>query len=79
MQRRRIHNNQLKEAAEGMAATTATVMATTKTATGKDNDDNGRGRPRQRARTAMTTGEDDDVGKDGNSKDDGDDGKDDRQ
>ncbi len=62
-----------------MAATTATVMATAKTTTGEDNDDNGRGRPCQRARTATTTGKEDDVGKDGNSKDDGNDGKDDRQ
>ena len=62
-----------------MAATTATVMATAKTTTGEDIDDNGRGRPRQRARTAMTTGEDGDVSKDGNSEDDGDVGKDDRQ
>ncbi len=57
----------------------ATVMATAKTTTGEDNDDNGRGRPCQRARMAMTTGEDNDIGKDGNSKDDGDDGKDDRR
>ncbi len=62
-----------------MAAMTATVMATAKMTTGEDNDNNGQGRPRQRARTATTTGEDDDVGKDGNSKDNGDDGKDDRQ
>ncbi len=55
------------------------VMATGKTTTGEDNDDNGRGCPCQRARMATTMGEDDDVGKDGNSKDDGDDGKDDRQ
>ncbi len=57
----------------------ATVMATAKTTTGKDNNDNGQGRPCQRARTATTTGEDDDVGKDGNSGDNGNDGKDDRQ
>ncbi len=62
-----------------MAATTATVMATAKTTKGKDNDDNDRGRPCQWARTATTTGKDDNVGKDGNSKDDGDDSKDDRQ
>ncbi len=60
-----------------MAATTATVMATAKTTTGEDNDNNGQGRPCQRARMATTTGEDDNVGKDGNSKDDGDNGKDD--
>ncbi len=59
--------------------TTATVMATAKMTKGKDNDSNGQGHPRQWARTAMTTGEDDDVGKDGNSKDDGNDGKDNRQ
>jgi hypothetical protein len=57
----------------------ATVMATAKTTTGKDNNDNSRGRPCQWARTAMTTGEDDNIGKDGNSKDDGNDGKDDRR
>ncbi len=62
-----------------MAATTATVMATAKTTTGKDNDDNGQGRPCQWARTAMTTGEDNNVGKDGNSKVNGNDSKDDRQ
>ncbi len=62
-----------------MVATTATVMATAKTTTGEDNDDNSRGCPRQRARTATTTGKDNDVGKDGNSEDDGDDGKDDRR
>jgi hypothetical protein len=55
------------------------VMATAKTTTGKDNDDNSQGRPRQLARMAMTMGEDDDVGKDGNSEDNGDDGKDDRR
>ncbi len=38
-QRQQIHNNQLKEAAEGMAATTATAMATAKTKTGEDDDD----------------------------------------
>ncbi len=57
----------------------ATVMATAKRTTGEDNDDNGQGRPYQWARTATTTCEDDDVGKDGNSKDDGDDSKDDRR
>ncbi len=62
-----------------MAARTATVMATAKTTTGEDNNDNGQGCPCQSARTATTTGEDDDVGKDGNSKDDGDDSKDDWQ
>ncbi len=62
-----------------MAAMTATVMATAKTTTGEDNDDNGQGRPCQWARTAMTTGKDDDVGKDSNSEDDGDDSKDDRR
>jgi hypothetical protein len=62
-----------------MAATTATVMATVKTATGEDNDDNGQGRPCQLVRMAMTTGKDDNVGKDGNSEDDGDDSKDDWQ
>ncbi len=62
-----------------MAVTTATVMATAKTTKGEDNNDNGRGCPCQWARTETTTGEDDDVGKDGNSEDDGDDGKDDRQ
>ena len=62
-----------------MPATTAKVMATAKMTTGEDNDDNGRGRPRQRARTATTMGEEDNVGKDGNSEDDGDDGKDDRR
>ncbi len=55
------------------------VMTTAKTTTGKDNDDNGRGRPCQWARTATKMGEDNNVGKDGNSKDDGDDSKDDRQ
>ncbi len=54
-------------------------MVTAKTTTGEDNDDNGRGRPCQRARMATTTGEDDDVGKDGNSEDDGNDGKDNRR
>jgi hypothetical protein len=62
-----------------MAAATATVMATTKTTTGEDNNNNGQGRPCQRARMATTMGEDDEVGKDSNSKDDGNDGKDDRQ
>ncbi len=62
-----------------MAATTATVMATAKTTTGEDNDDNGQGRPCQWVRTALTRGEDNDIGKDGNSKDDGDNSKDDRQ
>ncbi len=62
-----------------MAATTATVMATAKTTTGEDNNDNCQGRPCQWARTATTMGEDDDVGKDSNSKDDGDDSKDDWQ
>ncbi len=62
-----------------MAATTATVMAIAKTTTGKDNKDNGHGRSCQWARTATTTGEDKDIGKDGNSEDDGDKGKDDRQ
>ncbi len=62
-----------------MAATTTTVMATAKTTTGEDNGDNGRGRPRQWAMKATTAGEDEDIGKDGNSKDDGDDGKDDQQ
>ncbi len=57
----------------------AMVMATAKTTTGKDNDDNGQGCPSQWARTATTTGKDDDVGKDGNSKDDGNNGKNDRQ
>ncbi len=57
----------------------AMVMTTAKTTTGEDNDDNGRGRPCQWARMATTTGKDDDVGKDGNSKDDGNDGKDDRR
>jgi hypothetical protein len=61
-----------------MAATTATVMATAKMTTGEDIDNNGRECPCQRARTATTTGEEDDAGKDGNSKDDGDNGKDDR-
>ncbi len=55
------------------------VMATAKMTTGEDNDDNGQGHPCQRARTATTTGKDNDVCKDGNSKDDGDDGKDYRQ
>ncbi len=55
------------------------VMATAKTTTGEDNDDNGRGRPCKRARTATTMGEDDNVGKDSNSKDDGNNSKDDRQ
>jgi hypothetical protein len=73
-----MHNYQLKEATKGMAATTATVMATA-TTTGKDNDNSGQGQPHQRARMTMTTGEEDDVGKDSNSKDNGNDGKDDRQ
>ncbi len=60
-----------------MAATTATVMATAKTTTGEDNDNNGHGSPCQWARMATTTGKDDNVGKDGNSKDNGDDSKDD--
>ncbi len=67
----------MKEAAEGMAATAATVMATAKTTTGEDNDDNIQGRLCQWARMATTTGEDDDVGKDSNSEDDGDNSKDD--
>ena len=62
-----------------MAATTATVMATAKTTTGEDNDDNGQGRPCQRARTATTTGEDNDNGKDSDNKDNGNNGKDNRQ
>ncbi len=62
-----------------MAATTATVMATAKTTKGKDNNDNGQGHPRQRARMATTMGKDDDVGKDSNRKDNGNDGKDDRR
>ena len=62
-----------------MAATTATVMVTAKRTTGEDNNDNGQGRPCQLARMATTMGEDDDVGKDGNSEDDGDDSKDDRR
>ncbi len=62
-----------------MAATTATVMATAKTTIGEDNVDNGQGRPCQWARTSTTMGKDDDVGKDGNSEDDGDDSKDDRR
>ncbi len=53
-------------------------MATTKTTTGEDNDDNSQGRPCQWARMATTMGKDDDVDKDGNSEDDGDDSKDDR-
>ncbi len=57
----------------------ATVMVTAKTTTGEDNDDNGQGRPCQWARTATTMGKDDDVGKDGNSKDNGNDDKDDQQ
>ena len=57
----------------------ATVMATAKTTTGKDNANTGQGRPCQWVRTATTTGKDKDVGKDGNSKDNGDDGKDDWQ
>jgi hypothetical protein len=40
-QRQWIHNNQLKEAAEGMAVTTATVMVTATMTTGKDDDNNG--------------------------------------
>jgi hypothetical protein len=55
------------------------VIATAKTKTGEDNDDIGRGRPHPLERTATTTGKDDDIGKDGNSKDDGDNGKDDRR
>ncbi len=62
-----------------MAATTETVMVTAKTTTGEDNDDNGQGHPCQRARMATTTGKDDDVGKDGNSEDDGNESKDDWQ
>ncbi len=62
-----------------MAAMTVTVMATAKTTTGEDNGDKGQGSPCQWARTATTTGKDDDVGKDGNSEDDGDNSKDDRQ
>ncbi len=62
-----------------MAATTAMVMATAKTKTGKDDDDNGRGWQGQRARRATTMGKDDDAGKDGNSKDNCNDGKDDWQ
>ncbi len=57
----------------------ATVMATAKTTTGEDNNNNGRGRPRQWARTATTMGKDDGVGKDGNSKDNGNDSTDDWQ
>jgi hypothetical protein len=59
-----------------MAVTTAMVMATAKRTTGEDNDDNGQGRSCQWVRTATTTGENDDVGKDGNSKDNGDNSKD---
>ncbi len=62
-----------------MAATMATMMATAKMTIGEDNDDNGQGRPCQWARTATTMGEDDDVGKDGSSEDDGIDSKDDRR
>ncbi len=57
----------------------ATVMATAKMTTGEYNEDNGQGRPCQWARTAKTMGEDNDVGKDSNSKDDGNDSKDDWQ
>ncbi len=57
----------------------ATVMATAKTTPGEDNNDNGQGRPCQWARTATTMGMDDDVGKDGNSEDDGDNSKDDQR
>ena len=62
-----------------MAATTAMVMVTAKTTTGKDDDNNGQGWRQQWARTATTMGKDDDAGKDSNSKDNGDNGKDDRQ
>ncbi len=62
-----------------MAATMATVMATATMTTGEDDDNNGQGCQQQWARTAMTTGKDNNNGKDDNSKDDGDIGKDDRQ
>ena len=60
-----------------MAVRTATVMVTAKMTIGEDNDNNSQGRPCQWARTATTMGEDDDIGKDGNSEDNGNDSKDD--
>jgi hypothetical protein len=57
----------------------ATVMVTAKTTTGEDNNDNDQGCHCQWVRTATTMGEDDDIGKDGNSKDDGNNSKDNRQ
>ncbi len=62
-----------------MAATTAMVMATAKTKTGKDDNVDSQGQRQQQARMATTTGENDDTGKEGNSKDDGNNGKDDRR
>jgi hypothetical protein len=53
----------------------ARVMASAMMTTGEDDDNYGQGRQQQRARTATTTGEDDDNGKDGNSKDNGNNGK----
>ncbi len=54
----------------------ATVMATATMTTGEDYDDNAQGRRQQRARMVTLMGEDDNDGKDDNSKDDGDNGKD---
>ncbi len=62
-----------------MAATMAAVMATGKTKTGEDNDDDSWGRRRQQVTTATTTGKNNDISKEGNSEDYGNDGKDDRQ
>jgi hypothetical protein len=47
--------------------------------TGEDDADNGRGQQGQRARTVTTTGMEDNNGKDDNSKDNGNDGKDNQQ
>ncbi len=49
------------------------------TKTGKDDNNDSQGRQQQQVRIAMTTGKNDDTGKDGNSEDNGNDGKDDRR
>ncbi len=66
-------------AAEGIAATTAMVMATAMMTTGEDDDNNGQGRQGQWVRTVTKTGVDNNDGKEDNSKNDGNDGKGDWQ
>ena len=56
----------------------AMAKVTAKTKTGEDNDDNSRGWQRQQVRTATTIDENEDTGKEGNSEENGNDGKDDR-